>query len=129
MVGKPTSCREYRSRRLPLGENSVRKRPIYPIHPGEILADELAELNTSPTELARELHVPANRISQLVAGKRAMTADTALRLERWLGVSAAFWLNLQKRYELDLAREKSDEILKTIQPLPQASRKLEAQQL
>jgi addiction module HigA family antidote len=107
----------------------VRKRPIYPIHPGEILADELAELNTSPTELARELHVPANRISQLVAGKRAMTADTALRLERWLGVSAAFWMNLQKRYELDLAREKSDEILKTIQPLPQASRKLEAQQL
>jgi antitoxin HigA-1 len=107
----------------------VRKRPIYPIHPGEILADELAELHTSPTELARELHVPANRISQLVAGKRAMTADTALRLERWLGVSAAFWMNLQKRYELDLAREKSDEILKTIQPLPQASRKLEAQQL
>lgn len=107
----------------------MRKRPIYPIHPGEILADELAELNTSPTELARELHVPANRISQLVAGKRAMTADTALRLERWLGVSAAFWMNLQKRYELDIAREKSDEILKTIQPLPQASRKLEAQQL
>ena len=107
----------------------MRKRPIYPIHPGEILADELVELNKSPTELARELHVPANRISQLVAGKRAMTADTALRLERWLGVSAAFWMNLQKRYELDLAREKSDEILKTIQPLPQASRKLEAQQL
>jgi antitoxin HigA-1 len=105
------------------------KRPIYPIHPGEILADELAELHTSPTELARELHVPANRISQLVAGKRAMTADTALRLERWLGVSAVFWMNLQKRYELDLAREKSDEILKTIQPLPQASRRLEAQQL
>ena len=107
----------------------MRKRPIYPVHPGEILADELAELNKSPTELARELHVPANRISQLVAGKRAMTADTALRLERWLGVSAAFWMNLQKRYELDIAREKSDEILKTIQPLPQASRKLEAQQL
>jgi antitoxin HigA-1 len=107
----------------------MQKRPIYPVHPGEILADELAELNKSAAELARELHVPANRISQLVAGKRAMTADTALRLERWLGVSAAFWMNLQKRYELDLAREKSDEILKTIQPLPQASRKLEAQQL
>ena len=107
----------------------MRKRPIYPIHPGEILAEELAEFNKSPTELARELHVPANRISQLVAGKRAMTADTALRLERWLGVSAAFWMDLQKRYELDIAREKSDEILKTIQPLPQASRKLEAQQL
>ena len=107
----------------------MRKRPIYPIHPGEILADELAELNKSPTQLARELHVPANRISQLVAGKRAMTADTALRLERWLGVSAAFWMNLQKRYELDVAREKSDEILKMIRPLPQASRKLEMQQL
>ena len=107
----------------------MQKRPIYPVHPGEILADELAELNKIAAELARELHVPANRISQLVAGKRAMTADTALRLERWLGVSAAFWMNLQKRYELDLAREKSDEILKTIQPLPQASRKLEAQQL
>ncbi len=107
----------------------MQKRPIYPIHPGEILADELAELNKNPTELARELHVPANRISQLVAGKRAMTADTALRLERWLGVSAAFWMNLQKRYELDLAREKSDEILKTIEPLPQTSRKLKVQQL
>src|SRR6202140_3136425 len=124
MVGKRKSCSEYRGRRLPLGENTLQNRPIYPVHPGEILADELAELNTSAAELARELHVPANRISQLVAGKRAMTADTALRLERWLGVSAAFWLNLQKRYELDLAREKSDEILKTIQPLPQASRKL-----
>jgi addiction module HigA family antidote len=107
----------------------MRKRPIYPVHPGEILADELAELNKSPTELARELHVPANRISQLVAGKRAMTADTALRLERWLGVSAAFWMNLQKRYELDIAREKSDDILQMIEPLPQASRKLEVQQL
>jgi len=107
----------------------MRKHPIYPIHPGEVLADELVELNKSPTELARELHVPANRISQLVAGKRAMTADTALRLERWLGVSAAFWMNLQKRYELDLAREKSDEILETIQTLPQVRLKFEAQQL
>jgi len=107
----------------------MQKRPIYPIHPGEILADELAELNKNPTELARELHVPANRISQLVAGKRAMTADTALRLERWLGVSAAFWMNLQKRYELDIAREKSDDILKMIEPLTQTSRKLKVQQL
>ena len=97
----------------------MRKRLIYPIHPGEILADELVELNKSPTELARALHVPANRISQLVAGKRAMTADTALRLERWLGVSAAFWMNLQKRYELDIARERSDDVLEMIEPLHQ----------
>src|SRR2546425_6004104 len=107
----------------------MRKRPIYPIHPGEILADELAELNKSPTELARELHVPANRISQLVAGKRAMTADTALRLERWLGVSAAFWMNLQKRYELDIAREKSDDVLKRIEPLHRKSPEFKIQPL
>ena len=106
----------------------MRKRPIYPVHPGEILADELAELNKSPTELARELHVPANRISQLVAGKRAMTADTALRLERWLGVSAAFWMNLQKRYELDIARERLDDVLRTIEPLQHTSPKLKMQQ-
>jgi len=107
----------------------MRKRPLYPIHPGEILADELMELNTSPTELARELHVPANRISQLVAGKRAMTADTALRLERWLGVSAAFWMNLQKRYELDIARERSDAVLRMIEPLHHKSSKLKTQPL
>jgi addiction module HigA family antidote len=107
----------------------MRKRPIYPIHPGEILADELVELNKSPTELARELHVPANRISQLVAGKRAMTAETALRLERWLGVSAAFWMDLQKRYELDIAREKLDDVLRTIEPLHHTNPKLKMQQL
>ncbi len=58
-----------------------------------------------------------------------MTADTALRLERWLGVSAAFWMNLQKRYELDIAREKSDDILRTIEPLHHTSPKLKMQQL
>jgi len=99
----------------------MQKRPIYPIHPGEIVADELVELNKTSAELARELHVPANRISQLVAGKRAMTADTALRLERRLGVSAAFWMNLQKRYELDLARAKIGDALSMIEPLQQAS--------
>jgi addiction module HigA family antidote len=95
----------------------MQKRPVYPIHPGEILADELAELNISPTELARALHVPANRISQLIAGKRSMTADTALRLEKWLGVSATFWMNIQKRYELDIAREGAGDTLQMIQPL------------
>jgi addiction module HigA family antidote len=95
----------------------MQKRPIYPIHPGEILADELAELEKTPTELARLLHVPANRISQLIAGKRSLTADTALRLEKWLGVSAAFWMNLQKRYELDIARQNTSAMLKTIKPL------------
>jgi addiction module HigA family antidote len=98
----------------------MQKRPVYPIHPGEILADELAELHKSPTELARELHVPANRVSQLIAGKRSMTADTALRLEKWLGVSAAFWMNLQKRYELDIARGKIGDTLGMIKPIHHA---------
>jgi addiction module HigA family antidote len=97
----------------------MRKRPVYPIHPGEILADELAELGKTPTELARELHVPANRMSQLVAGKRGITADTALRLEKWLGVSAAFWMNLQKRYELDIARSQAAGSLKAIKTIRQ----------
>ncbi len=95
----------------------MKKRPIYPIHPGEILADELVELGKTPTALARELHIPANRISQLIAGKRAMTADTALRLEKWLGVSASFWLNLQKRYELDTLRDRKSNALKAIKPI------------
>lgn len=94
---------------------AAKKRPVYPIHPGTVLADELAELGLSPAELARELHVPSNRLYQLIAGKRAMTADTALRLEQWLGVEAAFWMNLQKSYELDLAAEQiGAEIKRTI---------------
>lgn len=93
----------------------TKKRLVYPIHPGTVLADELAELHLSPAELARELHVPSNRLYQLIAGKRAMTADTALRLEQWLGVEAAFWMNLQKSYELDLAAEQiGAEIKRTI---------------
>ena len=94
-----------------------KKRPVYPIHPGTILGDELTELSMNAAELARELHVPSNRLYQLIAGKRAMTADTALRLEQWLGVEAAFWMNLQKTYELDCAAEEiGEEIRRTIPP-------------
>ena len=97
-------------------------RPITPIHPGEILAGELEELDMTAAQLARELHVPANRIYQLVAGKRSMTADTALRLEQWLGVSAKFWLNLQKSYELDVARRDAlDEIKRRVKPRQHAA--------
>lgn len=95
--------------------NQTERRPIYPIHPGRILADELAEMGITAADAARELHVPANRLYQLIAGKRAITADTALRLEQWLGVSASFWMNLQKSYELDVAaNQMGDEIKHTI---------------
>jgi addiction module HigA family antidote len=77
------------------------------IHPGEVLADELQEVGISPTELARQLSVPANRISQIVKGKRAITGDTALRLGHWLGTSPQFWLNLQSAYDLRVAESVS----------------------
>ena len=72
-----------------------------PIHPGHILADELGELGVTPAELARQLAVPPNRISQILQGRRAITGDTALRLGRWFGMSAQFWMNLQARHGLD----------------------------
>ncbi len=77
------------------------------IHPGEILQDELAEIGVSPAELARQLDVPGNRVSQIINGKRSITGDTALRLGHWFGTSAQFWLNLQTAYELRLASEKA----------------------
>ena len=74
-----------------------------PIHPGEILADELSGLSVTPTELARQLHVPHNRITQIIQGKRAITGDTALRLGHWFGTSPVFWMNLQGLYDLRVA--------------------------
>jgi antitoxin HigA-1 len=73
------------------------------IHPGEILADELNELQITPTELSRQIAVPPNRISQIIQGKRAITGDTALRLGHWFETSAQFWLNLQSAYDLRVA--------------------------
>ncbi|MFM2064455.1 MAG: hypothetical protein RLZZ507_4126 [Cyanobacteriota bacterium] len=88
-----------------------------PIHPGEILADELHELGISASELARLLHVPKNRITEIINGKRSITADTALRLGQWFGTSAELWMNLQKNYELRLAEQKiGKEILVNISP-------------
>jgi addiction module HigA family antidote len=89
--------------------------PRDPIHPGKFLADELAALNMTPTKLAHILHVPPNRIYQILNGKRAITADTALRLSQWLGTSAEMWMNLQKLYELRLAEQQvGEEIKRTI---------------
>ena len=70
------------------------------VHPGEVLKGELEELGITPTELARQIEVPANRVSQIIAGKRSVTGDTALRLGHWFGVDPQFWLNLQAQYDL-----------------------------
>jgi addiction module HigA family antidote len=88
-----------------------------PIHPGKFLADELEALEMSVPELAAVLHVPANRIYQILKGQRALTAGTALRLSQWLGTSAEMWMNLQKLYELRLAEQlEGERIRKTIKP-------------
>ena len=89
-----------------------------PIHPGKILVDELEEIGISAAELARLIEVPANRVSQIIAGKRAITADTALRLGQYFGTAAEFWMNLQKIYELDLARKEAGEAIKHIPQRP-----------
>ncbi len=73
------------------------------VHPGEILKDELAETGMSPAELSRQIGVPPNRIGQIIAGKRAVSGDTALRLGHWFGVEPQFWMNLQAQYDLAAA--------------------------
>ena len=81
------------------------------VHPGEILKDELAEFGVTPTEFARQIDVPANRVSQIVAGKRSVTGDSALRFGHWFGMEPQFWLNLQSQYDLRVAEEKvGDEV-------------------
>lgn len=89
-----------------------------PVHPGEIIAEDiLAELGMSSRQLAEQLGVPSNRMSEIVRGRRAITADTALRLARWLGGPANFWLDLQTRYDLETAAlAAGDEIERTVQP-------------
>ena len=78
-----------------------------PIHPGETLRDDLEELGMSSAELARQIEVPVNRITEILNGRRAITGDTALRLARFFGTSGEFWLNLQMLYELRLAEQKN----------------------
>lgn len=82
---------------------------IEPVHPGEVLGEEfLAPLGLSSNALARRIGVPANRISEIVAGRRAITGDTALRLAAAFGTTPEFWLNLQKGWELEAARDAAE---------------------
>jgi len=83
-------------------------RDFPPVHPGEILLEEfLKPMGISQYRLAESIRVPARRINEIVLGKRGITADTALRLSRFFGNSAQFWMNLQTRYELESARDLS----------------------
>ena len=94
---------------------SPKKLP--PVHPGKVLNEDfLKELSLTPNALAVAIKVPAPRIYALVKGTRAFTADTAMRLGKYLGTSAQFWMNLQARYDLDLAEDQLAEELATIRP-------------
>jgi addiction module HigA family antidote len=77
------------------------------VHPGEVLAEELRAVGITPTELARLINVPPNRVTQIIHGLRGITGDTALRLGHWFGTEPQFWLNLQSAYDIRVAREKA----------------------
>ena len=87
-----------------------------PIHPGEFLADELEEIEITATELSRQIDVPPNRISQIIRGRRDITADTALRLGQFFGTGPELWMNLQKTYDLDKARVELGKKIEKIHP-------------
>ena len=95
-----------------MGKNGMR-----PVHPGEILREELEKLSLSAKAIARELGVPQNRISDILRGRRGITADTALRLARYFDTTPQLWLNLQKAFELRVAElEAGKNIAKQVKP-------------
>ena len=88
-----------------------------PVHPGEVLREEfMLPLGNSINALARDLHVPVSRVSKIVNEERAITADTALRIARYFGTSAEFWLNLQSRYDLMSASSRRKAIQQEVSP-------------
>jgi addiction module HigA family antidote len=92
----------------------MRTKKIPPIHPGEILMEEfLKPFGISQYRLAKDINVPARRINEIVHGKRSISADTALRLSRYLNLSERFWLNLQSRYDLEVEKDKLNDRIKT----------------
>lgn len=100
--------------------DEMSKKHLAPVHPGEILLEDLMKpLGLSQNQLAKELGIDAGRINQIVMGRRGITADTALRLGRYFGSSPEFWMNLQKRYELQVAQDRqAEEIERVIHPRP-----------
>ena len=98
-------------------------RKIAPTHPGEILDEEfLKPLNITKYRLAKDIHVPAQRVGDIVNGKRAISADTALRLARYFNMSKEFWMGLQMQYDIEVAEDKlSRQIAKEVHPYHEAA--------
>ena len=87
------------------------------MHPGEYLAEELRNLNMSASELARRIKVPTNRVTKILNGQRAITGDTALRLARFFGTNAEFWLNLQSLHDLHVAEARVGKMIRRLPTL------------
>jgi len=97
-------------------------RKLPPIHPGAVLKTVLAEAGVTANAVALALRIPANRLTEIINGRRAITADTSLRLARYFGTSAKLWINIQARYDLEVAEDALAERIKIeVQPLKKAS--------
>lgn len=99
------------------------------IHPGEHLSEELRTLSMSAAELARNLGVPTNRVTQILNGQRAITGNTALRLAHFFGTTPEFWLNLQNLYELRIAEQKAGRAIQKLPTLKSAAPSYDLQKL
>lgn len=84
------------------------------VHPGQVLKDELGEMGITPTEFWRQIEVPSNRGNQIIAGRRSVTGDTALRFGHWFGTDPQFWLNLQAQFDLARADKESGEAIRNL---------------
>ncbi len=91
------------------------------VHPGEVLREELDELSVTPTALARSIDVPPKRISQIIAGKRSITGDTALRLGHWFGIDPQFWMNLQAQFDLATAEQSAGAAVRELPVAPRSA--------
>ena len=92
-------------------------RKLAPVHPGELLRETLADLGLNMNRLAQEIGVPANRIGAIVAGMRSITGESALRLARYFGTTPEYWMNMQARYDIEVARDKWEaDISKHVRP-------------
>ncbi len=101
-----------------MGTTGTNGKKLAPVHPGEVLYEDfIVPAGITIHRLALDLRVPANRIAEIVKGERAITPDTALRLARYLGTTAQFWLNLQSRYDLQTAEDElAERIAREVQP-------------
>ena len=90
------------------------------VHPGEVLNGELEGFGITPTELARRIALPPNRVSQIIAGKRPITGDTALRLGHWFGTEPQFWMNLQTQHDLAVAAQELGEAVEALPTAPKS---------